>query len=68
MNELELWNILRTKEDKTDIEKLLLHYRHILGNINEELMEKSKNHISDYDAIRYIRAIMLRINIPMTEL
>jgi len=68
MNEFELWNMLRTKEDKTNIEKLLLHYRHMLGNISDELVEKSKNHVSDYDAIKHIRAIMLRINIPMTEL
>jgi len=68
MNEFELWNILRTKEDKTDIEKLLLHYRHMLGNISDELVEKSKNHVSDYDAIKHIRVIMSKINIPFMEL
>ena len=69
MNELELlWNFLRTKDDKTDVEKLLLHYRHMLGNISEELVEKSKNHVSDYDAIKHIGNIMSRINIPNMEL
>ena len=43
-------------------------YRHMLGNISDELVEKSKNHVSDYDVIKHIRAIMSKINIQMTEL
>jgi len=59
------FNVLREarlKENKTDAEKLLLHYNTILSYISGTLVDESKCHISKEKALEEIHEAMLKLN------
>lgn len=56
MKDLLLLQEVRFKENKTDVEELLLKYSHSLVYISEILISESKQHISNKEALNKIRS------------
>lgn len=55
MKEYKLFYNLRHKENKTQEDKLLLKYRELLGTISEVLVDESKCHLTQEEALNKIR-------------
>jgi len=68
MQDYQLLHSIRVKENKTDEDKLLLHYHNMLAIICECLIDESKRHISIDDTVTEIRKVMGGINIQLEDL
>jgi hypothetical protein len=68
MDNHDLLYSIKTKEQKTDTEKLLLHYRRILTLISCVLVDESKEHFSKQIAIDKIRMYIREMDEPLDEL
>jgi hypothetical protein len=68
MQDFQLLRNIRKKENKTDEDKLLLHYYKILGMISLILVDEPKIHIDQNEAIVEIRKEMQKMNISLEYL
>jgi hypothetical protein len=52
------WYDLRHKENKTEVDNVLLNYHNVIAVISEILVDESKSHISSENAVKEIREYM----------
>lgn len=67
MEDYKLLHEIKNKKEKTNTEKLLLHYHNILSEISCILVDESKLHIDEICAITDIRKTMHKTNIGKLE-
>lgn len=58
MEEYKLFRELRHKQDKTQVEELLLKYRKTITTISEILVDESKMHISSEKTLKKIHNVI----------
>ena len=68
MKDYQLLSSIRRKENKTDEDKLLLHYHDMLAIICECLVDESKCHISRDETVTEIIKVMNGINVSLENL